>query len=376
MSAVLRGDFSDSIFDHPDFPHLALLAVSDGRIPISSFATILLYWSAIQSQGSRSGIEVVPLFFESGYVNFDAQKHILASRHYVDCPKGLILSDHEVKVLFDLMREKPLIEQVIFVMKRGPQDGISQAIFERIQLNLFNVVSEGQEMLASVGLMEAFLTLKFGDQALKMHPVLGMSTRDQIVAGLKAGQRDFVLHFPGTELPPMADDRKAPWHQLSYHDFYHLVAASGIPEEHRRVLLAIYELSISYFRRCSPDAQVFFDEWLNIIADMEMMDYFKVNSLLSANSVFWRWVTRAINEDLTKPVSQDIQMAILHEIGQLIRSCPSLDPHGFLEELKVDLAYDLQVVQDELTGESRSERIRELNEEFAKHPIHGIISAL
>ncbi len=97
-------------------------------------------------------------------------------------------------------------------------------------------------MVPTLGLMQTFLVTKFGSQAtqaINIHPVLGISSLENIKENGLTGSRDLVLRSPLVKLPEIADDFAAPGDLFTYHDFYHAMVASSTPLSLRPSLIAL-----------------------------------------------------------------------------------------------------------------------------------------
>lgn len=144
---------------------------------------------------------------------------------------------------------------------------------------------EVKTLIPSIELMRAYLKTKFGEQAVWVNPVIGLSTEQDIIDGCLKAMRDMAVHFPQVKLPATADGILAEWFDFTLHDFYHAFAASAIPAKHKELFIRIRLIAKS----CLLDSSDYksnpsiFDLTLSSLIDMEHSPYRSLYTLLSTD---------------------------------------------------------------------------------------------
>ncbi|MGH2613405.1 MAG: hypothetical protein ACRDFB_10225 [Rhabdochlamydiaceae bacterium] len=261
-----------------NYPYCALKAVRNGLISPHQFATVMLYW--VNSRSPGKGLKQVLLFNTDGTVNVEARESIkktvqgTAQPNPVfsfsptrgNQPKYEYLTDEQLDQFFENMRLLPLSEQNFFTLEsKYPAGGVASVISgPSTGFNVFYRFNENI-MIPSAGMMQCFLNTKYGQDAVQINPVLGLSTVEDLQQnGLT--KRDMALHFPRIDLPNTADRHSAPLYQFTFHDFYHAMVASSIPKSHRELLLKISVIAADTFNKTHESFTKIFSEQL---IDME-----------------------------------------------------------------------------------------------------------
>lgn len=236
-SAVVRGDWNDPIFKSVDYPYYALEAFQQGWIDDSQFSTIQLFWSIGQYHNGYDQVQVYSLFLDNESPNPEALVLIRQSFR----PKDTIdsLTDTQLRAFLDEMKKLPLSEQYFFVVpdlqKVSKRETISQRIHSS-PFNVFNRLEGDLRMIPSFGMMQEILKTKYGKEAVRINPVLGLSTLDDF---RDASKRDMALCFPGVLLPEEADHFLAPFYDFTYHDFFHSMICSSMPFKYRQMMITV-----------------------------------------------------------------------------------------------------------------------------------------
>jgi hypothetical protein len=236
VTALNQQQWHATLFGHDGaYTHQALAALRQGKITQHQFATIMFFWVNHTQQGIRTGT-VIFLFNSDGSINPKARQLLGATL------KGRLekFSASEMDQFFEKMRKLPASEQCFFVRKMEKSYGFDIiASIQGSRIDLFYDTQDGKMMIPSAGMMQSFLDVRFKDQAVKINPVLGLSTEEDIRNNGLTGTRDMGLHFPGTTLPEQADDLEAIGYKFTYHDFYHALVASNAPPEHRKLFIKL-----------------------------------------------------------------------------------------------------------------------------------------
>lgn len=223
-------EFDETCINHEDMPYIALLAVQNKLIEVQQFATLMLYWSVVQDTGSAASIQSCRLFEEPGTELFQN----LHSDYYDEEPV-LDLVPKEYKEFLEKMKSLPVSEQQFFLI----EDDKRHSILKVLELNNFTVFGQINRhlMIASMGMMQTYLNVKFKSQAVDLNPVLGLSSVEDIRKNSLKNTRDIAFHFPNVSIPDKADNHSALWHRFTRHDFYHGVIVSCAPAAERSLLI-------------------------------------------------------------------------------------------------------------------------------------------
>ena len=295
--------YKEDFFRSSDWPLYSLIALKRGLIDEYQFGTLQLYWSIGQYHGNYCDVQIIPLFTPDGENNPEAVEQIKTTFSGGDAPSfhripvkkdAQFLTDEQFKKFLDEMKAMPSSEKQFFLVPDMQQTGnttntVSQRIHD-VGINVFSRILEvHRRIIPSLAMMQTILKVKFGDQAVKINPVLGLSSVEQLK---NSRQRDMALHFPGVKLPEDADYFPAPWYDFTYHDFYHAILVSGVPAHFRSKLLAIADAAYNEASAFSPDSSE--HQTLASIAetliDMEISEFrsdFAGTEFQTDESKFW-----------------------------------------------------------------------------------------
>lgn len=323
LEAWNKGDFAHPIFANAElYPKYALLALRQGVLTKDAFATMMWYRTALKSHGSDEKIKTIPLFIND-QVNPEAKAIIRQTLKGATEAKLLkeagvanlsYLDEEQLKKFFIEMRKKPLSEQRFFVVEdihfrqgEAPTDydsdwkitdimkGLrtsSQHIQKTNGINVFGRFKANQKpmrMLPSLSMMQNYLHIKYGANAVTINPVLGLSTIEDIVKNGLLATRDMGLKYPGLNLPRTADLMVADDYDFPYHDFYHAIITSFVPSDHRYAFLKIAARVNQLYD--SP----FMNNWRDTLIDMECKSYRRElnQDRLNPSENFWYCVSLA-----------------------------------------------------------------------------------
>lgn len=267
--ALQTQNWSAPTFQNKNYPYLALAALHEGMITSEALATILIYYSA---QTETSNIKTVPLFIR-GEINEEAKRLIIETWPSDKNMEG------NISAFFEKMRQAPPSQQQFFLIpydqdKEYASGDAEKMTFagdihsDRVGFNTFGACSQSRHMLPSVGMMQSFLEVTGGPHAVKINPVIGLSSEKDIHDNGLNNERDMGLLFPDISFPLYADGSPASGFRFWYHDFYHSSLCTLIPPKHRHLFIEFADTILSHDPR---DSQLK-DAW-NAFVDMEMVEY-------------------------------------------------------------------------------------------------------
>ncbi|MBM3191473.1 MAG: hypothetical protein FJZ63_02300 [Chlamydiae bacterium] len=226
-----------------------------GNINADQFTTLLLAWSLLVEFPEKT-IHINPLFHQDGSVNQAAKNSIRATLKNTKEEFPAFLSEEtQVDAFFERMRGQPESEKFFFSIDAEPYQWgipvveqmaelaqgsrtITREIAESVSVNVFHQFQRAgrtYRMVPSLSMMQQFLNTyaREGD-AVKITPVIGLSSIQDIENNIISNTRDMGLAFPGVDLPKEADELLAPYTvDFVGHDFYHSIVASDVPRRLR-----------------------------------------------------------------------------------------------------------------------------------------------
>lgn len=263
--------FSDEIFTNFNISYYALEAFRLGRIDEFQFGTIQLFWSIGQYHQDYDLMSVHSLFSKDGKYNsnildllFESLAIKRSNRHF--------LTKLQFIEFIEEMKNFPYSERCFFLVPdlqiSSKPRTVSQEL-KKLKMTVFNRFGK-MRIIPTVSMMQAFLNVKFGKQAMRINPVLGLSTLKQL---RRYNKRDMAFPFPGVWLPENADNFPAPWYDITYHDFYHIFTASSSSRFGRKLMIKIAEISLeilgNQIDRNSPAGETL-RAFCTVASDMEM----------------------------------------------------------------------------------------------------------
>lgn len=247
-----------AIAAEPNSPYLGLKAVQLGYLTQHQFGTLQAYWQASEHHRARSErVESMSLFTQERKVNLEARAAVIATlrvQNPVLLGEGVeeplpLLTEQQVDEWIEEMRKTPESEQQFFVVpdlnpydrSNMSPDDVSHAILASTGLNLFCRFEEkGQKkrMLATAGMVQTFLKVKCGEDAVWLNHVLGNSSMDDIRLNGLTDTRDVQVAFPDIPTPERADGYWARVYNFLFHDQnYHTLIASFMPRSDRLAMV-------------------------------------------------------------------------------------------------------------------------------------------
>ncbi len=275
VRAVREGNWRAAVFKERNYPHIALKAYQMNSITVEQFATIMFYW--VNFTKVEKEPKIVPLFLEGGVVNPEARRLVRQtlilrritdsdmSRVYAQSPETPVLTEEQIDALFKKIGEEhPPSAHYLFLKEREE----TPDLIARIQQLGFNILYETGDgaIIPPLELVNTYLQIKYGPNALRAKPVLGLSTPKDIEESLAEGLRDLGLHFPGTSLPPLVDGYGAPDYAFTWHDIYHLLLISALLKKYQELFLKIGRFAKEYFEKTNLS---FANKFYEYIIDME-----------------------------------------------------------------------------------------------------------
>lgn len=227
----------EKCINRTDMSYCALAAVQSELIKPTQFASLMLYWSTIQS---KDFIKSHRLFKGN---EIDSSSFQLLKKTHLDA-LDLSLMEEEYKEFFKRMRELPVSEQQFFEISNQDKDTILNALAES-EFNVFGRIDGTKRIIPSVGMMQVYLDVKFKSNAVKINPVIGLSSLEDIRKNGLKSERDVKFPFPGLSLP-LADGYSAEDYRFPIHDFYHSTIASCAPAKEREFIISTSDTIKNY----------------------------------------------------------------------------------------------------------------------------------
>lgn len=286
LTALKEKNWEHEIFQDKNYPYYALESVKQKKLSSSEFCTLMFYWTAVNYHSTESErVKPIPLFID-GIPNSQALQMLKETMSHSTNLSLPFLTDEQFDEFINLMSKAPISEQQFFLVPLSNEYTSLQNMRD-LKINLFGKVeSENKRMIPSFSLMQCFLDVKFGSQAAKINPVIGLSHFKDIIANDVGGQRDMAIPFPGVKLPERADNILAPGFDFTYHDLYHIFILSCIPLEHRQALIKAAFYSIDAIN----DSNIQAKKYYGTIVDMDAPVFRENNSSLTPTREEKVWI--------------------------------------------------------------------------------------
>jgi hypothetical protein len=328
-----KGDL-EGIGKIKNYPFMALKAFKQGSISKEVLSTILMYKSTVEH---ADGVKIIPLFIR-GKSNPEARELIQQTlmMRQTSNYDGTEVFPNEIKSLFteeqldaffDEMGKKHPIEQRLFIYPDpkserknkdiDPQASIVDEITRTAKLNVFFRCNHSVRMVPSLSMMQTYLDIKNGNNAVIINPVFALSSLEDIAHNGLSNTRDMAIPFPGVTLAEVADGYEAIGPDFFLHDFYHAFAASTIPKEHRKDLIQL-AFAMDMFMKNSSGLSKKDRQYIEILRDklidMEAPPYLlllrKIEHTYSSEQMFWREVHILIalaQNETALPLNRDVE---------------------------------------------------------------------
>lgn len=236
----------DSIFYQDDFPYIALRALQEQRISVSDFASLQTLWAKKEEMKPRQpDFKYIPMY-KAGKENSEARVY-LAKMFQVSAIRPDFFkksSEQQVNEIYARIASLPAFDQGFWLVAKSdyhrppidPSDKYAdfarQTITDKIRMitdmHPMCLPSGNLMVISSINLFQVWLNINFSE-AVKVNPVLGVSSVNDIREGTLKRHRDLAIPFPGLELPKQADHVSAPSVlDFIFHERYHCLRASQI----------------------------------------------------------------------------------------------------------------------------------------------------
>ncbi len=263
MNAINRKDWLGGPFQLKNIDQYLLQAVREGLLDEIQFASLSLIQMA-KKQWARNPI-ILPAESEQAQVVLKSSFKALPNQLNSRCAGRSLLCSSQLEEFNERLKKLPSTEQSIALLPLNKLH--SEHILAGINLlglNLFGRVPFAQttkttwlwreislespesQMIAPLGMVQTFLNVKFGIDAVKLTPVIGPVGIDELRQNSLNGTRvvsvdnSLLLELTGLRLPRKADGLDAPGVYFSYHDSaYHGYLSSAVPSDFRLRFAAI-----------------------------------------------------------------------------------------------------------------------------------------
>ena len=241
LIAVGEGNWKQilSIFD---YPLCALKALKEEKISPEDFATIVLPSASLTLSKRR-----ISLFSPEGEINPVARTLLEETFLLGNTP---YLTKEQVDLFFELLKKESPIQQHFF-LEDVKTERLLDPLPVRTRINSsylgFNFLSQchlngtKQVLIPSLSMMNCLLRV-LNKNPITIHPVLGLSTPEQLEENAKKGLRDVAIRFLGITLPDQADGFRAEGTDFTYHDFFHAFLISLAPPITKKLFLKCAEI--------------------------------------------------------------------------------------------------------------------------------------
>lgn len=224
------------VFKSSNFPFYAWIAFTQGKMTRAQLVTMCLFWSMLQDYEFMEKPVSIPLFNEDGEVNSKAMA--LMKPTFINSKNNHVwLTDAQITQFMEGMKRLPLSERQFLYLEKisAFKQTVGHAIHE-LGISVFLYAHGSKQMLPSCGMMQTFLRVRYGKNAVTINPVFGLSSTDDFVLNGKFARREQAYPFPFVTLVTQADGYFAPVGHFTFHDFYHAIICSEIPQKYRLLL--------------------------------------------------------------------------------------------------------------------------------------------
>ncbi len=238
--------FDDGSFIYEEmFVPTALMAVREGIISNLQFGTLMNLWGYAKQILTQSGSgsvkkpEFIPLLLDNGKMHPLAAQYLIIGTQPPISKPDLFDKDSSgfLKGIFENAKKLPCGERGFWIVPRFTQTSSKINIIGVIKGVLgFHILdmpkNDEEEIIPSLSLYQLFLNTAF-NQPVKINPVMGESTVDEIRKNSLDRIRDIAIPCLWAEQPTNADGFEVSnWWEFTLHDLYHSVRASRLsPEE-------------------------------------------------------------------------------------------------------------------------------------------------
>lgn len=300
LDSVEAGNW-ESLGNIPDYYLESLKALKEGLISKEVFATIQMYRTTIEFAG-KSEVTIVPLF-KKGEINSEALSKIRETLVLRDTnlytPERFpsenlsYLTRIELQNFLKHMQSKHPLEQNLFLYT-GPdlhKTTITYSITISTRLNVLFRCNNFIRMVPSFSMMQECINAKNGENAVRINPVIALSSIGDIASNGLNGTRDLALTIPGITLPETADGYEAIGPDFFLHDFYHAISCSSTLQEHRAFFVRVAFLMKKALSSFPESEQPEIKKFLERVIDMELSSYLSTQiskgSSTKSSDILW-----------------------------------------------------------------------------------------
>jgi|GEM_PF-1224767 len=338
-----QGDWKNVIKEYRQRPELlatdALKAFAEQLITESQWTTTLFCY-ALMVDFPEEEIHVEPLFNEDESVNKIAEEAISYTMHR----KGPYLTGDQLTTFFTKMRSEPKSEQAFFFVSTQPYNwGIdckkasekifihqSRTVMEAVAvdayMNVFHQFVKDEKtyrMMPSLSMMQQFLhTYARAGDAVKITPVIGLSTPEDIEKNIVDQQRDMALPFPGMQFPIEADCLKAPYKvDVIGHDFYHSYTCSEISSSLRPAFAELATIIKDLQKQCGKEQEkMFLEAFYERVIDMEYCSFKQLEAgLWEGLEPMMHTLEHLTRHTINRMVLQECRQDVVNKVGTVSR---------------------------------------------------------
>lgn len=293
LFAIRNENWGHPLFDQPNIDMYLLEALRRNLLNHYEFSWVTLFLMA--KKIARCMPTVLPVINKSGKLDKLAEIYLALTFLPTGRDKGQepILDERQFSAFIRELRHFPRSEHSIILIPFTErfQNGVLGRI-NKLGLNIFGRVSvflDSKEfrfkemlMVAPLGMVQAFLNVKFGAKAIKLSPAIGpmpvSELRDNALEDTRVVSLDHSIldQLMDLKFPSIADGLDAPGVCFTYHDScYHSYISSSIPPGIRRRFVKFYDFIRAHLvssptnQGCSADEDRFFRKLSFMCIDME-----------------------------------------------------------------------------------------------------------
>lgn len=362
-----------SLFQQPNFPLYALLALKEGKISGMAFTTSQLFYNVHHCQPNEGEIRTVPIFngeaineeartmvddttkIGSGIIippGSEIEKFITRFKEFIEKENGVKMNHQDMNpeqtvTFFELLRKLPPLEQQYLVVPEPnppefTESGVKAAyINQRLQQIGFNVFThqigtDGKiyRIIPSKGMIQAYLLARAPEDAPQLVTRFKLAALDDMHEMILEDQRPLCLDVTFLESVEEADRRKCnrKTNDVTTHDFYHGNVMADIPRKERKKLYAIAEILKQGLKRylepptlierlqkaVNPQGLIpravlkKIEKAIDQINEMEHTEYRRVRllNIKITDSLFWTVIERCVESEEPSEVSKESPEAL------------------------------------------------------------------
>lgn len=341
FKAFESGNFNIADWDKASYR--ALFALKKGYISLEAFSTFLNFRIAHQKY---IDLEIVPLFLKDGSPNPRVVEHLKKTGEYFQgndfiLKKKRFLKDESIDAYFEAMKNKSLAAQTLILGKPKQEPNLASMgyIVKRMAgIELYNFM-EGRKVIPSFEMMQTVLDVAYGREATKINPVIGLSAWGDIKTNNISKSRDMALQFPGVSLPEEADDLETYGIEFTYHDFYHALITSNIPQSMQQLMNMLGEI-LNYYKTDDPEKRKVLEKFRDKLVDMELTE-FRQDELKDGNlsEAFWESLLGKWHKASPNNEHIEILQYLFVELKKLSREIDWEKESGVSSNIDNDLTY-------------------------------------